>query len=257
MITCQDYNVADPDALETPAMLLYQDMMHHNIRSVCEMAGGGENLIVHVKTHKSEAVARKQVEAGIDGFKCATLNELAMVLRAGARRAILSYPQGQERKIERLCDLASSYPGAWIATVVSTPFHVEVLGHCGRTPKTVTVHDAGPGHRTPHVAILVFAGLTCVLAISGAFTFLAVASSASLLLIYLGCSLAVFRLRRRDVGGNDKVFRAPGGPVVPAASCLIIVWLLSHVTAAEAAVLRSILVAAALYYIVRRKRVTF
>ena len=111
MITYQDYCVADPDALETPTMLLFQDMMDHNIRSVCEMVGGGQNLIAHVKTHKSEAVARKQVEAGIDGFKCATLKELETVLQAGARKAILSYPQVQERKIERLCDLASSYPG--------------------------------------------------------------------------------------------------------------------------------------------------
>ena len=127
MIAYQGYRVADPDALETPAMLLYQDMVDHNIRSVCEMVGGGQNLMVHVKTHKSEAVARRQLELGIDGFKCATLKELAMVLQAGARKAILSYPQGQERKIERLCDLNSSYPDAWIATIVSTPFHLDVM----------------------------------------------------------------------------------------------------------------------------------
>ncbi len=120
MITCQDYRVADPDALETPTMLLFKDMMDHNIRGVCEMVGGGQNLIAHVKTHKSEVVARKQVEVGIDGFKCATLKEMEMVLQAGAHKAILSYPQVQERKIERLCDLTSSYPDAWIATIVST-----------------------------------------------------------------------------------------------------------------------------------------
>jgi D-serine deaminase-like pyridoxal phosphate-dependent protein len=127
MITCQNYNVADPDALETPAMLLFRDMMDHNIRSVCEAVGGGQHLMAHVKTHKSEAVARKQVELGIDGFKCATLKELEMVLQAGARKAILSYPQVQERKIERLCDLTSSYADAWIATIVSSPFHLNVL----------------------------------------------------------------------------------------------------------------------------------
>jgi len=127
MITCQDYSVADPDALETPAMLLFQDVMDHNIKSVCELVGGGQNLIAHVKTHKSEAVAHKQVELGIDGFKCATLKEVEMVLQAGARRAILSYPQCQELKIERLCDLASSYPEAWIAAIASSPFHLNVL----------------------------------------------------------------------------------------------------------------------------------
>jgi len=127
MITWQDYRIVDPDAFETPAMLLFEDKIDHNIRSVCELVGGGQNLIAHVKTHKSDAVARKQVEFGIDGFKCATLKELEMVLQAGARKAILSYPQGQERKIERLCDLTSSYPDAWIATIVSTPFHLDVL----------------------------------------------------------------------------------------------------------------------------------
>ena len=121
------YRVADPDALETPAMLLYPEIMHHNIRSVCELAGGGHNLMVHVKTHKSEAVARKQVEAGIHGFKCATLKELEMVLHAGARKAILAFPQGQERKVERLCDLISAFPDAWVATIVSKPHHVELL----------------------------------------------------------------------------------------------------------------------------------
>ena len=151
MITWQDYGVAEPDALETPAMLLFQDMMDHNIRSVCEMVGGGQNLIAHVKTHKSEAVVRKQVEFGIDGFKCATLKELAMVLQAGARKAILSYPQGQERKIERLCDLTSSYPDAWIATIVSAPFHLEVLAKvAARREQSLRVMldlDAGM-HRT-------------------------------------------------------------------------------------------------------------
>jgi 3-hydroxy-D-aspartate aldolase len=54
--------------------------------------GGAHNLIAHVKTHKSEAIVRKQIEFGIEGFKCATLKELEMVLQAGAQKAILSYP---------------------------------------------------------------------------------------------------------------------------------------------------------------------
>jgi len=127
MITCQDYSVADPDALETPAMLLFQDMLDHNIRSACEIVGGGENLFTHVKTHKSEAVARRQVELGVGGFKCATLKELEMVLQAGAPKAILSYPQVQERKVERLFDLAASHPDAWTAAIISTHTHREVL----------------------------------------------------------------------------------------------------------------------------------
>ncbi len=151
MIAWQDYSLVAPDALETPAMLLFQDVMDHNIRGVCEMVGGGQNLIAHVKTHKSEAVARKQLELGIDGFKCATLRELEMALQAGARRAILSFPQGQERKIERLCDLTTSYPNAWVATIVSTPFHLDVLATVSarrnRSLRVMLDLDAGM-HRT-------------------------------------------------------------------------------------------------------------
>jgi len=151
MITCQDYRVANPDSLETPAMLLFQDIMQHNIRSVCELVGGAQNLMVHVKTHKSEAIIRKQIEAGIESFKCATLKELEMVLQAGAHKAILTYPQVQERKIERLCELTLSYPDAWIATIVSSPVHVDLLASvAARQKQTLCVMldlDVGM-HRT-------------------------------------------------------------------------------------------------------------
>jgi len=129
MINPQQYSIADPESLETPAMVLFQDLMDHNIRSVCEMVGGGQNLIAHVKTHKSEAVVRRQLEHGIDGFKCATLKELEMVLQAGASKAILAYPQVQKRKIERLCNLVSRYSDAWIAALVSSPLHLELLSN--------------------------------------------------------------------------------------------------------------------------------
>jgi D-serine deaminase-like pyridoxal phosphate-dependent protein len=127
MLNFENYRVTDPDALETPAMLLFEDVMEHNIRSVCELVGGGQNLIAHVKTHKSEAVARRQLALGIVGFKCATLKELEMVLQAGAGKAILSYPQVQQIKVERLCDLILSYPDAWVATIVSSPAHISAL----------------------------------------------------------------------------------------------------------------------------------
>ena len=108
-------------------MLLFQDVMDHNIKSVCELVGGGENLIAHVKTHKSEEVARKQIEQGIVSFKCATLKELEMVLQAGAEKAILTYPQCHDIKIERFCDLVASYPDAWVVAIVSSSFHINLL----------------------------------------------------------------------------------------------------------------------------------
>ena len=128
MIGFDRYQIAEPEALPTPVMLLFEALVDHNIRSVCELANGGANLFTHVKTHKSEAIVRKQIAMGIAGFKCATLSELEMVMRAGARRAILAYPQTQTCKIERLLGVAASHPDAWVATIASSRRHLEMLG---------------------------------------------------------------------------------------------------------------------------------
>jgi len=47
-------------------------------------------------------------------------------------------------------------------------------------------------------------------------------------------------------------FRAPGGPLVPLLGALIVLWLLSHSTAAEARAVALALVVAAAYYLIRR-----
>ena len=65
-------------------MVLFEAMVDHNIAAMAEEAGGAARLMPHVKTHKSQAVAGKQLESGVSGFKCATLRELQMVLEAGA-----------------------------------------------------------------------------------------------------------------------------------------------------------------------------
>ena len=80
MLEAKGYKIAEPDDIETPAMLVFADQLDNNIQVVAELAGGAENLIVHVKTHKSAAVARKQLATGVAGFKCATLKELEGVM---------------------------------------------------------------------------------------------------------------------------------------------------------------------------------
>lgn len=151
MIDCQGYRVASPDELPTPAMLVFREHLHHNIRGVCEVANGGQNLFTHVKTHKSDAVTRLQIEMGIDQFKCATLTELEMVLRAGARKALLAYPLTQELKIERLLALVGSHPDRWIATITGSREHLEMLGGAAsrRKQRLPVMLDLDDGmHRT-------------------------------------------------------------------------------------------------------------
>ena len=128
MIVHDDYKLGDPDALETPAMLVFEELVDGNIRTMCELAGGAENLMVHVKTHKAAAITRKKIDAGVAGFKCATLKELEMVLEEGGQEAIMAYPLVQQRKVERFAALVAAYPEARIHAIVSTQLHIDVLG---------------------------------------------------------------------------------------------------------------------------------
>ena len=55
-----------------------------------------------------------------------------------------------------------------------------------------------PEYKTPLVAVIFFAIVVCAFALSGTFRYLAVFATGSLLLIDLGVSFAVLRLRQRD-----------------------------------------------------------
>lgn len=141
------YPLQDPDGIPTPAMLIYRDVMERNIAELCALVGGGHNLLVHVKTHKSLEVTRLQLAAGIAGFKTATLAELAMVLEAGAELAVLSYPLLQTSKIELFAELCDEYPEATVYAIISRPLHLErlsaVAAQRGRSLRALLDLDVG------------------------------------------------------------------------------------------------------------------
>ena len=137
--------------------------------------------------------------------------------------------------------------------VLNHPRAVFAAARDGLLPrKLALIH---PRYKTPYIAIVFCTTLACAIAMTGAFKTLAVVSSGSLLLLYLGCSLAVLKLRRMDRAPHPGVFVVPGGAVVPVASSLVIVWLLSNMTWAETAGLGSLLaVATVTYFVLARRR---
>ena len=155
MIEYGGYRIADPDAIETPAMVVFEAAVDHNIAAMCERAGGAQNLMVHVKTHKSDAVIRKQIEAGVFGFKCATVKEVEMVLDTGARQVVLSYPLLQQSKVEWLCDLCERHAAARVYAIVSTRQHADLLSHvASRHPGSLPVMvDLDMGHKRTGVSV--------------------------------------------------------------------------------------------------------
>jgi len=108
-----------------------------------------------------------------------------------------------------------------------------------------------PKYKTPHVAIAFFASVVAVFAISGSFKYLALVATGSLLLIYLGVSLAVIRLRQRDGMPQEGHFRVPFGPLVPLLSCLFVGWLLWQLPLNEATTVGGLVVACTVFYLLR------
>jgi amino acid transporter len=167
-----------------------------------------------------------------------------------------------------LADAAGVVMGGWgaklfaVAVVLSTfgfmtgmalamPRALFAFARDGFAPRVLaSVH---PRYHTPHVAIIVQAVLTVALAATGAFNRLVVLANLSALLAYLGCCAAVIQLRRRDVRGAGEPFRLPGGYAIPVVASLLVIGLLSSVTAAEWRVAALVLVAASVVFLATRR----
>ena len=114
-----------------------------------------------------------------------------------------------------------------------------------------------PVFRTPVVAILVTAGVALVLAISGTFVTLALASALTRLVVYVATCASTLRLRSPRFEGKVQpaTFTVPFGPVIPLAAIVIA---LAIVVGATPAQLRSggwaMLAGAVLYVIAVRAR---
>ena len=105
---------------------------------------------------------------------------------------------------------------------------------------------------TPYVAVITYAALGFIFAVSGGFRQLAIISNVSILLVYLGVVLSLIFLRRRE---RVKIqgFRVPGGYLVPIAAAIIILWLLSHMAIEEYKVMGFIIAGLSIIYYLQQR----
>ncbi|HEU4559912.1 MAG TPA: amino acid permease [Longimicrobium sp.] len=129
---------------------------------------------------------------------------------------------------------------------LAVPRALFALGRDGFLPRGIAaVH---PRWRTPHVAIAVQAVIVLVLALTSGFEKLAILANLATLLLYIGCCLAAWQLRRKDVRAGGIPFRVPAAGVVPFLAVAVIGYMLLSVTWQEWAVVAAVLAAAALIY---------
>ena len=148
-----------------------------------------------------------------------------------------------------LVGVVISIYGAISGDMLGAPRVIFASSLDGNLPRFLSkVH---PKYKTPHVAVIFFAIVVCAFALSGTFRYLAVFATGSLLLIDLGVSLAVLRLRQRDGVPKAGEFRLPLGPLIPLSSCLVVGWLLLQVPADEAFSIAGLIGASAALYAIR------
>lgn len=168
-----------------------------------------------------------------------------------------------------LSSAAAVVLGPWGATLLSFGVLLSIFGYLsgmtlaipralfafardGFLPRHVAaVH---PRYHTPHVAIAIQTALVLLLATTSGFEALAVIANGAALLVYLGCALAAWQLRRRNVRGEGEPFVLPGGPLVPVLASLVILGLLASVRADEWLVLLIVVAAASGVYLFARSR---
>jgi D-serine deaminase-like pyridoxal phosphate-dependent protein len=82
-----------PDGLDTPRLVLDLDVAEANARRLqAALDARGVRLRPHVKTHKSVALGRLQLEVGATGLTVGTLGEAEVFVAAGLTDLFLAYP---------------------------------------------------------------------------------------------------------------------------------------------------------------------
>jgi len=112
------YEINNTEAIDTPALVIYQERVHENIRRLLQMVNNRvDRLRPHVKTNKIAEVCQMMKDAGIYKFKCATIAEAEMLAMIGAEDVLLAYqPVGP--KANRFLQLIIQYPATSFSCVV-------------------------------------------------------------------------------------------------------------------------------------------
>jgi len=113
------YRIGDVSAIDSPALLVFPEIVGNNIDEALEMVSGSNTTLLrpHVKTVKCREVIRLAMVKGIDRFKCSTIAEAELLGMAGARDALLCY-QLSETKARRFAALQEKYPETLFSTLI-------------------------------------------------------------------------------------------------------------------------------------------
>src|SRR2546428_4811445 len=89
--------------VETPALIIDLDALDRNITKMAEFAkSSGVRVRPHAKTHKSTAIALRQIARGAVGQCVQKVGEAEVLVRGGVKDVLVSNQVVGERKLRRL-----------------------------------------------------------------------------------------------------------------------------------------------------------
>jgi D-serine deaminase-like pyridoxal phosphate-dependent protein len=116
--------------IETPALVVDLDAFDRNIAKMAEFARtAGVRLRPHAKTHKSPAIALKQIAHGAVGQCVQKVGEAEALVRGGVRDILVSNQVVGEKKLRRLAALAAD---AKVALCFDAPEQVDAAARVAR-----------------------------------------------------------------------------------------------------------------------------
>jgi len=112
------YRIENVEALLTPALVIYPEIVDRNIAATLRLLGGDANRWrPHLKTAKLGFIMHRLVEKGVVNAKCSTTVELAAACEAGMKDVLLAYAV-VGANARRVRQVAEQYPNVRISVLV-------------------------------------------------------------------------------------------------------------------------------------------
>jgi D-serine deaminase-like pyridoxal phosphate-dependent protein len=112
------YKIENAEALLTPALVIYPEIVDRNIAATLRLLGGEANRWrPHLKTAKLGFIMQKLVSKGVVNAKCSTTVELAAACESGMTDVLLAYAV-VGANARRVREIAEKYPNVRISVLV-------------------------------------------------------------------------------------------------------------------------------------------
>jgi D-serine deaminase-like pyridoxal phosphate-dependent protein len=123
------YGIENVEALLTPALAIYPEIVDRNIAITIRLLGGDANRWrPHVKTAKLGFIMRRMSEHGIAQAKCSTTTELQTACEVGMKDVLVAYPV-VGANARRVREIADAHPNVRVSVLVENP--AQAVAWCG------------------------------------------------------------------------------------------------------------------------------